>query len=204
MNTAKISFYIITVSVLISLLPEGTLLLATEKAELTRNLKKKAYDYFQSGEYSLAIPYIERYLEVQPAEIYMRLVYANSLLLREDLAIPTREEDSYTRNQKWKAIRSNYKESAAIFQANIAKLEMVRPRDPGLGKWYFQWAMAEWFGGNKEKAVKLFEKSVKKDFTLIDSYFNMGAIYESMGQYADAERAFRSFVQAEKELNIED
>ncbi|MCC5814878.1 MAG: tetratricopeptide repeat protein [Leptospira sp.] len=177
---------------------------SSEKSIATRQLKKKAYEYFQNGEYSLSIPYIERYLEIQPAEIYMRLVYANALLYKEDLPIPTRDEDSYSRSQKWKEIRSNYKESAAIFEINIAKLEMVRPRDPALGKWYYQWAMAEWFSGNKEKALKLFQKSVKKDFTLIDSYYNMGAIYESMGQYADAEKAWRNYVQAEKELNVED
>lgn len=177
---------------------------ATEKTRIAQELKKKAYTYFESGEYHKSLPYIEKYLEIQPAEIYMRLVYAQSLLYKENLPIPSREEDSYTRQKKWKEIKENYGESARIFETNIRKLEMVRPREISLGKWYFQWATAEWFSGNKEKAIKLYKQSVKKDFTLIDAYYNMGAIYESMGQYPDAEKQWRNYVQAEKELNVED
>lgn len=177
---------------------------ATEKGKLTRNLRKKAYEYFMQEEYSKSLPYLEKYLEVQPAEVYMRLVYAQALLYREDLPIPSREEESNTRTGKWREIRNNYQNSARIFEKNILQMESIRPREPSLGKWYFQWATAEWFSGNKEKAVKLYHRSVKKDFTLIDAYYNMGAIYESMGQYRDADKQWRNYVIAEKELDIED
>lgn len=177
---------------------------SSEKANLTRDLRKKSYELFKQEKYSESIPYIEKYLEVQPAEIYMKLVYAQALLYKENLPIPTREEDNYSRSQKWKAIRKNYGDSARIFEENITQMEMIRPREPSLGKWYFQWATAEWFSGNKEKAIKLFERSVGKDFTLTDAYYNIGAIYESMGQYADADNHWRKYVQAEKELNVED
>jgi tetratricopeptide (TPR) repeat protein len=177
---------------------------SSEKVKLTRDLKNKSYEYFKKEEYSKALPFIQRYLEIQPYEIDMKLLYAQTLLYREDLPIPSRDEDNYSRAQKWKLIRSNYKESSAIFEENVLKVEQIRPRDPNLGKWYFQWATAEWFSGNKEKAINLFQKAVKKDFTLTDSYYNMGAIYESMGQFADADFAWRKYIQAEKDLNPED
>ncbi|WCL48443.1 hypothetical protein [Leptospira sp. GIMC2001] len=197
---AKIYFFIFNLFLFLSFFEIS----ATEKATLTRDLKKKSYELFKSEKYSESIPYLEKYLEVQPAEIYMRLVFAQALLLREDLPIPMRDEDSYSRIQKWKKIKSNYSESAKIFEENVTHFEMVRPRDPSLGKWLFQWATAEWYGGNKEKAIKLYERAVKKDFTLTDAYYNMGAIYDSMGQYADADLQWRKFIQAEKELNVED
>ncbi len=177
---------------------------ASDKTNLIRELKKKAYSKFREKKYSEAIPYLERYLELQPAEIYMKLVYAQSLLLREDLPVPTRDMDTVTRIEKWREIRKNYKIAAGIFEENILLLENVRPREISLGKWYFQWATAEWFSGNKERAISLYKKAVKKDFTLIDSYYNIGAIYESLGQYSDAEKSWLEFVKAEKELKIED
>lgn len=177
---------------------------SSDKKELIRSLKSKSYDLFRQEKYSESLPYIRRYLEIQTAEVYMQLVYAQALLYREDLPIPTREEDHYSRNQKWATIRSNYGESARIFQEYTTKLEEIRPRDPSLGKWYYQWAMSELFSGNKEKALALFEKSVRKDFTLTDAYYNMGAISESLGQYSDAEKYWRRYYLAEKELNAED
>lgn len=178
--------------------------IATEKKAILRELKTKSYEHFKNKQYSLAIPYIEKYLETQPREIYMKLVYAQSLLLKEDLPIPSRDEETVKRNEKWRQIRKNYYISARIFEENVLLLESVRPRDPSLGKWYFQWATAEWFSGNKEKALALYKKAVKKDFTLVDSYYNMAAIYESLGQYSDAEKYWIEYTKAEKELDIED
>jgi tetratricopeptide (TPR) repeat protein len=195
---AKIYFFIF--SILFLSIPSYP----SEKGRITKDLRKKTYELFKLGEYSKALPYIERYLEIQPAEIYMRLVYAQALLFKEDLPIPSREEDNYTRSEKWKTIKQNYGHSATLFEENIRHFEMVRPRDPSLGKWYFHWATAEWFSGNKEKAIVLFKKSVKKDFTLTDAYYNVGAIYDSMGQTVDAENSWRQYYQAEKELNVDD
>ena len=195
---AKISFFIFSFFLIaFSILP-------SEKGRLTKELRAKTYELFKEGKYSESIPYLERYLEIQPAEIYMRLVYAQALLMKEDLPIPSREEDNYTRSEKWKAIKANYGHSAKLFEENIRVFESVRPRDPSLGKCYFHWATAEWFSGNKEKAIKLFGKSVKKDFTITDAYYNIGAIYDSMGQSVDAQNSWRRYYQAEKELNVED
>lgn len=195
---AKIFFYIFNIILIVAPL------YSSEKGRLTKELKSKTYQLFKDGKYSESIPYLEKYLEIQPAEIYMRLVYAQALLMKEDLPIPSREEDNYTRAEKWKTIKRNYGQSAKLFEENIQVFESVRPRDPSLGKWYFHWATAEWFSGNKEKAITLFRKSVEKDFTITDAYYNIGAIYDSMGQAVDAQNSWRRYYQAEKELNVED
>ncbi|MCG9876701.1 MAG: hypothetical protein MH321_18145 [Leptospiraceae bacterium] len=195
---AKIFFYIFSIFLIVAPL------YSSEKGRLTKELRAKTYELFKQGRYSESIPYLEKYLEIQPAEIYMRLVYAQALLMKEDLPIPSREEDNYTRAEKWKTIKRNYGNSAKLFEENIQVFESVRPRDPSLGKWYFHWATAEWFSGNKEKAITLFRKSVEKDFTITDAYYNIGAIYDSMGQAVDAQNSWRRYYQAEKELNVED
>jgi hypothetical protein len=107
---AKIFFYIFNIILIVAPL------YSSEKGRLTKELRSKTYQLFKDGKYSESIPYLEKYLEIQPAEIYMRLVYAQALLMKEDLPIPSREEDNYTRAEKWKTIKRNYGQSAKLFE----------------------------------------------------------------------------------------
>ena len=176
----------------------------SRKKESTTALKKQIFAYHRSDEETKSLPYIERYLELSPAEIYFKLLYAKALLYRTDLEVPKNDEAIESRINKNKAIQSNYTKSAKIFQENVTHLQKVRPRDSNLGRWLYLWAFSEWFSDNKEKAIKLFQKAVKQDYRLTESYYNIAALYESLGQWRDAELYWRKYEKAEREKEEED
>lgn len=176
----------------------------SHKKEETSKLKKQIFIYHKADEETNSIPYLERYLELSPSEIYFKLLYAKSLLYRTDLEVPKHDENIESRINKTKAIRLNYHRAAKIFQTNVLHLQQVRPRDPNLGRWLYLWAFSEWFADNKEKAIKLFLKAVKQDFRLTECYYNVAALYESLGQWRDAELFWRKYEKAERELEEEE
>lgn len=176
----------------------------SKKKEETTALKKQIYNLHKVDEETSSIPYLERYLDLSQNELYFKLLYAKALLYRNDLSVPKPDEPAEDRINKAKLIQKNYNLSSKLFQENVLHLEKVRPRDPNLGRWYYLWAFSEWFSDNKEKAIKLFQKAVKLDYRLTESYYNIAALYESLGQWQDASLYWRKFEKAEKELEEED
>lgn len=176
----------------------------SKKKEETTALKKQIYNLHKVDEETSSIPYLERYLDLSQNELYFKLLYAKSLLYRNDLAVPRPDEPAEDRINKAKLIQKNYNLSSKLFQENVLHLEKVRPRDPNLGRWYYLWAFSEWFSDNKEKSIKLFQKAVKLDYRLTESYYNIASLYESLGQWQDASLYWRKFEKAEKELEEED
>ncbi|MBE7412274.1 MAG: tetratricopeptide repeat protein [Leptospiraceae bacterium] len=154
----------------------------------------------QENKNTESIPYLEKYLELNESEIYLRLLYARALLFRTDLETPVPGEGIYERTEKLKKIKGNYRKSSEIFSKYVLILQNIRPREPSLGKWFFLWAMAEWFSGQKEKSISLFKKAIKLDFTLSSSYYNIASIYESLGQSQDAKIYWGRYLKAEKEF----
>ncbi len=114
--------------------------------------------------------------------------------------MPVPGEGIFERTEKLKRIKKNYRKASEIFSESVLTLQKIRPRDPSLGKWFFLWALAEWFAGQKEKSVALFKKAVKVDFTLSSSYYNIASIYESLGQEQDARIYWGKYLKAEKEF----
>ncbi|TGL00957.1 hypothetical protein [Leptospira levettii] len=176
----------------------------SKKKEETIALKKQIYGLHKVDEETSSIPYLERYLELSQNELYFKLLYAKALLYRNDLSVPKPDEPAEDRINKAKIIQKNYNLASKLFQENVLHLEKVRPRDPNLGRWYYLWAFSEWFSDNKEKSIKLFLKAVKLDYRLIESYYNIASLYESLGQWKDASLYWRKFEKAEKELEEED
>lgn len=176
----------------------------SKKKEETSALKKQIYNLHKVDEETSSIPYLERYLDLSQNELYFKLLYAKALLYRNDLSVPRPDEPAEDRINKAKLIQKNYNLSSKLFQENVLHLEKVRPRDPNLGRWYYLWAFSEWFSDNKEKAIKLFQKAVKLDYRLTESYYNIASLYESLGQWQDASLYWRKFEKAEKELEEED
>ncbi|MCW7458644.1 hypothetical protein ND856_14840 [Leptospira bandrabouensis] len=176
----------------------------SKKKEETTALKKQIYNLHKVDEETSSIPYLERYLDLSQNELYFKLLYAKALLYRNDLSVPKPDEPAEDRINKAKLIQKNYNLSSKLFQENVLHLEKVRPRDPNLGRWYYLWAFSEWFSDNKEKAIKLFQKAVKLDYRLTESYYNIASLYESLGQWQDASLYWRKFEKAEKELEEED
>ncbi|TGN17682.1 tetratricopeptide repeat protein [Leptospira idonii] len=176
----------------------------SKRKEETIVLKKQIFGFHRSDEETKSIPYLEKYLTLSPSELYFKLIYAKALLYRDDLPVPRNDENIETRINKTKAIQTNYNKASKIFQENVLHLEKVRPRDPNLGRWYYVWAFSEWFSDNKEKSIKLFQKAVKLDYRLTESYYNIASLYESLGQWKDAELYWRKYEKAEKELEEED
>ncbi|MCW7493702.1 hypothetical protein ND806_13675 [Leptospira sp. 2 VSF17] len=176
----------------------------SKKKEETSALKKQIYNLHKVDEETSSIPYLERYLDLSKNELYFNLLYAKALLYRNDLSVPRPDEPAEDRINKAKVIQKNYNLSSKLFQENVLHLEKVRPRDPNLGRWYYLWAFSEWFSDNKEKSIKLFQKAVKLDYRLTESYYNIASLYESLGQWQDASLYWRKFEKAEKELEEED
>nr|WP_244247335.1 hypothetical protein [Leptospira montravelensis] len=176
----------------------------SKKKEETSALKKQIYNLHKVDEETSSIPYLERYLDLSQNELYFKLLYAKALLYRNDLSVPRPDEPAEDRINKAKLIQKNYNLSSKLFQENVLHLEKVRPRDPNLGRWYYLWAFSEWFSDNKEKSIKLFQKAVKLDYRLTESYYNIASLYESLGQWQDASLYWRKFEKAEKELEEED
>ncbi|MCG6153246.1 hypothetical protein [Leptospira bandrabouensis] len=176
----------------------------SKKKEETSALKKQIYNLHKVDEETSSIPYLERYLDLSQNELYFKLLYAKALLYRNDLSVPKPDEPAEDRINKAKLIQKNYNLSSKLFQENVLHLEKLRPRDPNLGRWYYLWAFSEWFSDNKEKAIKLFQKAVKLDYRLTESYYNIASLYESLGQWQDASLYWRKFEKAEKELEEED
>ncbi|MCZ8157714.1 MAG: hypothetical protein O9264_16465 [Leptospira sp.] len=176
----------------------------SRKKEVTHDLRKKIFAHHAADEETVSIPYLERYLEVSPSEIYFKLLYAKALLYRNDLVVPKSEEPIESRINKTRAIQTNYTKAAKIFQENVLHLQRIRPRDANLGRWFYLWAFSEWFSDNKEKAIKLFLKAVKQDYRLTEAYYNVAALYESLGQWKDAELYWQKYVKAEREIEDEE
>lgn len=176
----------------------------SKKKEETSALKKQIYNLHKVDEETSSIPYLERYLDLSQNELYFKLLYAKALLYRNDLSVPRPDEPAEDRINKAKLIQKNYNLSSKLFQENVLHLEKVRPRDPNLGRWYYLWAFSEWFSDNKEESIKLFQKAVKLDYRLTESYYNIASLYESLGQWQDASLYWRKFEKAEKELEEED
>lgn len=177
---------------------------ASAKKEETKLLKKKIYTLHTEDKETESIPYLERYVELSQNELYFKLLYAKALLYRTDLEVPKPEEPAEERINKAKRIQQNYNLCAKLFQENVLHLQRVRPRDPNLGRWFYLWAFSEWFSDNKEKSIKLFQRAVKLDYRLTEGYYNIASIYESMGQWKDADLYWRKFLKAEKELEEEE
>ncbi|PJZ80995.1 tetratricopeptide repeat protein [Leptospira meyeri] len=176
----------------------------SKKKEETTALRKQIYNLHKVDDETTSIPYLERYLDLSQNELYFKLLYAKALLYRNDLSVPKPDEPAEDRINKAKLIQKNYNLSSKLFQENVLHLEKVRPRDPNLGRWYYLWAFSEWFSDNKEKSIKLFQKAVKLDYRLTESYYNIASLYESLGQWQDASLYWRKFEKAEKELEEED
>ncbi|MDF3822022.1 hypothetical protein P3G55_19105 [Leptospira sp. 96542] len=177
---------------------------ASSKKEESIKLRKQIYSLHKVDEETESLPYLEKYLELNQSELYFKLLYAKSLLYRRDLSVPIVTEPIEVRINKSKEIQKNYNLSSKLFSENVLHLEKVRPRDPNLGKWYYLWAFSELFSDNKEKAIKLFQKAIKLDYRLTEAYYNIASIYESLGQWKDAELFWRKYEKAERELEEED
>ena len=201
---AKIIIYISKILLASLCITVGISATPSRKKEIASALKKQIFAYHRADEETNSIPYLERYLEVSPYEIYYKLLYAIALLYRSDLEVPKHDEAIESRMNKTSAIRSNYTKSAKIFQTNVLHLQQIRPRDPNLGRWFYLWAFSEWFSDNKEKSIKLFLKAVKQDYRLTESYYNIASVYESMGQWKDAELYWKKYEKAEKEVEEEE
>ncbi|WP_246047759.1 tetratricopeptide repeat protein [Leptospira ilyithenensis] len=202
--TVKITTYIFKLFLGFCFVTEVALAAPSKRKEETTILKKQIFEYHRSDEETKSIPYLEKYLTISPNELYFKLVYAKALLYRTDLEVPGNDENIESRINKTRAIQSNYNKASKIFQENVLHLEKVRPRDPNLGRWYYLWAFSEWFSDNKEKSIKLFQKAVKLDYRLTECYYNIAALYESLGQWKDAELFWRKYEKAEKELEEEE
>lgn len=163
-------------------------------------LRKKIISLQKENKNTESIPYLQRYLELNPTEIHYKLIYAKALLFQENFQLPVPDEDIFSRSEKLNSIKANYAEAARVFEESVNYLLMAQPRDPNLGKWHFLWGISELFAGNKEKAIHVFLKANKIDFTLSDSFYNVAVIYESLGQDQDAKLYWRKFEKSEKEL----
>lgn len=173
--------------------------------EKKSKLKAKIIELQNKGQSSESLPYLKRYLLLAPYDISIQLIYAKSLLFRKDLPIPQTEEDIFFKNQKIKEAKGNYLEAAAVFSSilePIGKRVEDNPEslhsDPlgkNLGKWYFLWALAEYYAENAEKSILLFKKAVKFDPTLVDSYYNISIIYRFLGKFTDAKIYLKKYGQ---------
>lgn len=114
------------------------------------------------------------------------MLYAKSLLYRNDLLSLKENDDIYTVQSKQKTIQSNYKKSALIFKTNVLKLEELNPNDKSLGTWYFHWAVAEQFSENFIKAIELYEKSFQHDSKLTLCLYNISVLYQNIGKTTES------------------
>ncbi len=179
-------------------------LYSQSKRDQSRALRKEVFRLHKEDLETDSIPFLERYLEMNPTELYYKLLYAKALLYRRDLPVPRIEENIESRTEKSRAIKMNYNKAIELFAENVIHLQKVKPRDPNLGKWYYLWAFSEWFSDNKEKAILLFRKAVRLDYRLTESYYNIAALYESTNQMRDAEIFWKKYEKAEKELEEEE
>ncbi len=179
-------------------------LYSQSKRDQSRALRKEVFRLHKEDLETDSIPFLERYLEMNPTELYYKLLYAKALLYRRDLPVPRIEENIESRTEKSRAIKMNYNKATELFAENVIHLQKVKPRDPNLGKWYYLWAFSEWFSDNKEKAILLFRKAVRLDYRLTESYYNIAALYESTNQMRDAEIFWKKYEKAEKELEEEE
>jgi len=163
------------------------------------NLKEQIVSLHKKGDITPSLVLIEEYVKLNDHDLVMKLLHAKTLLFREDLIKPSLDDPRGA--EKLALIRQNYSRSAQIFSWAVPYLEKADPRNEHIGSWYFLWAMAEYFSGQKEKSRGLWYKAVKADFTLSDSWYNIAAGYEALGQYADADRYFKKYKTAEQELN---
>ncbi|TGK11924.1 hypothetical protein EHO60_06460 [Leptospira fletcheri] len=174
------------------------------RREWNKNAKQKILILHQSGQEAQSLPFLEEYVRKNPAELMFRLYLARALLWRSDLELPKYDEDVFSRMEKTKRIRDNYLRSAGIFEESLDRLSKISPRDPDLGKWFFLWALAEWYAGREDRAIQIFRKSFKYDFRLNQANYNIGAIYESLGQLKDSRIYFGTYLKNEKELKEEE
>ncbi|EPG73227.1 hypothetical protein LEP1GSC058_3630 [Leptospira fainei serovar Hurstbridge str. BUT 6] len=202
MNLSIGKFFIISVLFLFTY----SFLTAQEenRREWNKAAKQKILNLQQNGQEAQSLPFLEEYVRKNPAELMYRLYLARALFWRSDLELPKHDEDVFSRMEKIKKIRDNYLRSAAIFEEALGHLSKIAPRDPDLGKWFFLWALSEWYAGREDRAIQIFRKSFKYDFRLNQANYNIGAIYESLGQLKDSQIYYGTYLKNEKELKEEE
>ncbi|WP_367898062.1 tetratricopeptide repeat protein [Leptospira sp. WS58.C1] len=174
------------------------------RREWNKAAKQKVLLLHQSGKEAESLPFLEEYVKKNPNELVYKLYLARALFWRADLELPGHSEDVFSRMEKVRKIRDNYLRAASLFEENVGYLAKVSPRDPDLGKWTFLWAMSEWYAGREDRAIQLFKKSFKHDFRLNQANYNIGAIYESLGQILDSQIYYGTYLKNEKELKEEE
>ncbi|WP_243396533.1 tetratricopeptide repeat protein [Leptospira wolffii] len=188
-----------------SFLITGNLFSQEENHRLwNKTAKEKILVLQQNGKEAESLPFLEEYVKKNPSELIFKLYLARALFWRADLELPKYDEEVFSRMEKTKKIRENYLRAAGIFEESLGHLSKISPRDPDLGKWYFLWAMAEWYAGREDRAIQMFKKAFKQDFRLNQANFNIAAIYESLGQVRDSEIYYGTYLKNEKELKEEE
>ncbi|MCG6169500.1 hypothetical protein [Leptospira sanjuanensis] len=173
------------------------------RKEWNRAVKERILKMNAAQEETESIPYLEKFVEKNPADLTVKLWYARALFYRKDLEIPGHSEDIFSRMEKLKKIKENYLLAAKTFEEVLEYLAQATPRDPDLGKWHFLWAMCEWYAGREDRAIQIFKKAFKYDFRLNEANYNIASIYQALGQMKDADIYFRLYLKNDKEMREE-
>lgn len=186
----KIYIFIFSLSLVASIQSESI-----SRKELSI-LRENCLKTYKEKKYSEAIPLLEKYLSFRE-EIKFKTLLAKSILFRTDLVAPKEEDEIFIRDEKIHTAIENYKKSARVFSEVIPYLEKVTPNDKSIGELYFLWALSEQFSNEREKAIPLYKKSalLKKDLAAL-AFYNIGSIYEFLGQKKDSEIYFSKYNQA--------
>lgn len=156
-------------------------------------LKENCLKTYSEKKYKEAIPLLEKYISFQD-EVRFKILLAKSILFQADLIEPKEKDEIFIRQERIHTILAHYKKAAKIFAEATLYIEKTTPKDKSLGDLYFLWALSEQFSNEREKAIGLYKKSalLKKDLAQVANY-NIGAIYDSLGQTKESEIYFSKY-----------
>jgi tetratricopeptide (TPR) repeat protein len=165
----------------------STIPIVSQSKEHRKDLKEKIAQVLSKKKYSDSIPLLEEYTSKYPDDLFYSLYLAKSYLYKEDLELPN---PNFSEIQK---IRTNYNKSLNIFTEKINLLEQKTPDDKILGEYYFYLGLVEMTLGYEERSISKFLKSIKYKYEINKSYYNIGMLYESLGNKKESDRFFKLY-----------
>jgi len=175
----------------------NTISVFSQSKEHRKDLKEKIAQVLSKKKYPESIPLLEEYTSKYPDDLFYSLYLAKSYLYKEDLEL---SNPNFSEIQK---IRTNYNKSLNIFTEKISILEQKTPDDKILGEYYFYLGLVEMVLGYEERSISKFQKSIHYTYEINKSYYNIGMLYERLGNKKESDRFFKLYYNSTSKEKIE-
>lgn len=164
-----------------------------------RQFEKNIQELQKIKDFRNLIIALEAYIEKYPYEKQKSIELAEALL-RQDFSVPTKEDDIFTRHEKWQKAEEVYGRASLLFGKALPDWSELDPKESRLGYWYFQWGLCEHLLGRKEKAITIYLQALRKPKYPTETLYNIAILKEELGLQKEADFYFKKFYDKANQL----